>query len=256
MSELPVNLDQLIDHVIGEPASDASKADALEHLATAVTVADSVGELADNLVGHFVDQARQRGASWAEIGAELGVTRQAVQKRFVTQALSEVGDLTDKRGHYLNRFTPRARQVLDVARNEARSRSEHVGTEHLLLGIASDPASLGTKALADRGAGPDRIRAAVEGRIGLGTSDPRPQRPKFTKQAKRVLATALREALRLGHNYIGTEHEVLALLAVGEGTAYEVLTKLGVTYDHLRAAVASLLADVVATNQTAERAPR
>src|SRR5438309_11712426 len=99
----PVRLDDLID------AIKKVHSDALDQLTDAVLAADHLGEVADHLIGHFVDQARRSGASWTDIGRSMGVTKQAAQKRFVPKEPGSVGDLDPSQG--FSRFTPRARNV-------------------------------------------------------------------------------------------------------------------------------------------------
>src|SRR4051812_5650919 len=106
-----VRLDDLIDGI------KKVHSDALEQLSDAVIAADHLGDIADHLIGHFVDQARRSGASWTEIGRSMGVTKQAAQKRFVVK--TEQLDLDPSQG--FSRFTPRARNVLTIAHNEAHA---------------------------------------------------------------------------------------------------------------------------------------
>src|SRR5919106_1977578 len=101
ISPASVRLDDLIDAIC------AAQDDKLEQLTSAVVAADHLGEVADHLVGHFVDQARRSGASWTEIGRSMGVTKQAARKRFVPKGPGEPSDLDASQG--FNRFTPRAR---------------------------------------------------------------------------------------------------------------------------------------------------
>ncbi|HEV7628067.1 MAG TPA: ATP-dependent Clp protease ATP-binding subunit, partial [Streptomyces sp.] len=107
----PVRLDDLIE------AIKKAHSDTLEQLSDAVIAADHLGEVADHLIGHFVDQARRSGASWTDIGKSMGVTRQAAQKRFVPKASGEGSDLDPSQG--FNRFTPRARNVVVASQEEA-----------------------------------------------------------------------------------------------------------------------------------------
>src|SRR6187401_147869 len=100
----PVRLDDLIETI------KKVHSDALEQLADAVLAAEHLGEVADHLIGHFVDQARRSGASWTDIGKSMGVTRQAAQKRFVPKGPGEASDLDPSQG--FGRFTPRARNVV------------------------------------------------------------------------------------------------------------------------------------------------
>src|SRR4051794_33783799 len=118
-----VRLDDLIE------AIKKVHTDALEQLQDAVLAADHLGDVADHLIGHFVDQARRSGASWTEIGKSMGVTRQAAQKRFVPKGSEN--DLDPSQG--FNRYTPRARNVVVAAQNEARAaNSGTIGTAHLV----------------------------------------------------------------------------------------------------------------------------
>src|SRR3712207_9099578 len=96
--------------------------DPLEQLTEAVLVADHIGEVAEALIGHFVDQARRQGASWTEIGASMGVTKQAAQKRFVQRPAPAAAALDPNAG--FSRFTPRARNVVVAAQKDARARRE------------------------------------------------------------------------------------------------------------------------------------
>src|SRR6202142_3935132 len=106
--------------------------DALEQLSDAVLAADHLGDVADHLIGHFVDQARRSGASWTEIGRSMGVTKQAAQKRFV--AKGETPDLDASQG--FSRFTDRARKVVVTAQEEARATgNSQISVAHLVLGL-------------------------------------------------------------------------------------------------------------------------
>jgi ATP-dependent Clp protease ATP-binding subunit ClpC len=122
------------------------------------------------------------------------------------------------------RFTDRARAVVMHAQEEARLLNHnYIGTEHLLAGLLIDPEGMGAKALADCGITVEIVRREIERRIGRGSEEPKGHIP-FTPRAKKVLELALRQALRLQHNYIGTEHVLLGLLAEGEGVAAQILT--------------------------------
>src|SRR5512143_1269264 len=130
----PIRLDDLI-HGVNQTDDDA-----LARLSNAVLLADHLGELADHLIGHFVDQARRSGASWTEIGRSMGVTKQAAQKRFV--AKGEAPDLDASQG--FSRFTDRARKVVVTAQEEARAKgNSHISVAHLVLGLVEDPTALG-----------------------------------------------------------------------------------------------------------------
>lgn len=197
----PVRLDDLID------AIKTVHSEPLEQLTDAVLAAEALGEVADHLIGHFVDQARRSGASWTDIGKCMGVTKQAAQKRFVPKAGTDPVD--PEQG--FARFTPRARAAVVHAQNAARdARHAEITPDHLLLGLLVDPQSLSSALLGAQGVTADAVRTAV-------ALTPEPDGPElhlvpFNGPAKKVLELTFREALRLGHNYIGTEHLLLALL--------------------------------------------
>jgi len=215
----PVRLDELIAAVrAAHPDGDP-----LTHLSDAVLVAEQLTDNADHLVGHFVDQARRAGASWTEIGRSMGVTKQAAQKRFVPRSSPDVPEL----GNW-SRFTDRARTALAGAqRLAAAGRFEEVQPGHILLGLLADPDGLAARALAAQ-APLDRIGAAVAATLGTGEHDQGGETVPFSPGARRVLAITLREALRLGHNYVGTEHILLALMQE-DGPLVEALGGGGVT---------------------------
>src|SRR5438093_4422391 len=152
-AELGIELEGLVRTVEGlEP-----EADDIGRLKTAVVLSGRLGELGDQLVGHFVDRARRAGASWREIGDGLGVSKQAAQKRFVATAGGEGGD-----EGFLSRFTPRAKEVLTVARDRARELGQaQVRTEHLAAGLVADPDGLSAKAIAAQGVDRGAVTAAV-----------------------------------------------------------------------------------------------
>ena len=125
------------------------------------------------------------------------------------------------------RFTDRARRVVVLAQEEARLLDHnYIGTEHVLLGLIHEGEGVAAKALEELGISLEAVRREVEEIIGQGASAPSGHIP-FTPRAKKVLELALREALQLGHNYIGTEHILLGLIREGEGVAAQVLVRLG-----------------------------
>lgn len=215
---LPVRLDDLLA-LVRTTAED----EPLEQLASAVLVADELGELADHLVGHFVDQARRSGASWTEIGRSLGVSKQAAQQRFVARAVIDAEAFADGR---FSRFTPRVREaVLRSARHAGEAGAASVAPEHVLLGLLDDPGSVAVRALEAAGAPAGALQqrlAATPAGPGSGAGN-----LPFTATAKLLLDRTLREALRLGHNYVGTEHVLLALLD-DDGIAGTTLREAGV----------------------------
>ncbi|MFI9262736.1 Clp protease N-terminal domain-containing protein [Streptomyces sioyaensis] len=211
----PVRLDDLIE------AIKKVHGDALDQLQSAVVAADHLGEVADHLIGHFVDQARRSGASWTEIGKSMGVTRQAAQKRFVTKDEPASGMSQD-----FGRFTPRARSVVVASQNKAREGGHaQIGTGHLVLGLLDYPEGLAARVLVAQGIQLEAVGAAAAEALPEPSGEPLPALVPFDAHAKKVLELTFREALRLGHNYVGTEHLLLALLEHENGEG--VLSGLG-----------------------------
>jgi len=139
------------------------------------------------------------------------------------------------------RFTDRARRVVVLAQEEARMLNHnYIGTEHILLGLIHEGEGVAAKALESLGISLEAVRAQVEEIIGQGQQAPSGHIP-FTPRAKKVLELSLREALQLGHNYIGTEHILLGLIREGEGVAAQVLVKLGADLNRVRQQVIQLL---------------
>jgi hypothetical protein len=212
----------------------------LDQLQDAVLAAEHLDEVADHLIGHFVDQARRSGASWTDIGKSMGVTRQAAQKRFVPK---ESADLDPSQG--FSRYTPRARKVVMAAHEEAKAARSSEGTPaHLVLGLLSDPESLAAMAIGDQGVSLDTVREAATAALPPASADA-PELVPYGPAAKKALELTFREALRLSHNYIGTEHILLALLELETGQG--VLSGLGLdkarTEEYVVAVLAELLKD-------------
>ncbi|MFC4535618.1 Clp protease N-terminal domain-containing protein [Sphaerisporangium dianthi] len=239
MRQTPVRLDDLIEHIKSNHAGGG----ALQQLTGAVLLAEHLGEVADHLIGHFVDQARRTGASWTEIGHSMGVTKQAAQKRFVPKD-GEPFDPTS-----FARYTDSARRAIVASQEEARQTGHgHIATEHLLLGLLREPESPAARAIVAQGVPLDRVREAALASLG-----PAPERAAgdegagevaFTSGGKKVLAITVREALRLGHAHIGAEHLLLALLGTEEAASAQVLTGLGVATDAAEAWIVAELAQV------------
>ena len=139
------------------------------------------------------------------------------------------------------RFTDRARRVVVLAQEEARMLNHnYIGTEHILLGLIHEGEGVAAKALESLGISLEAVRQQVEEIIGQGQQAPSGHIP-FTPRAKKVLELSLREALQLGHNYIGTEHILLGLISEGDGVAAQVLVKLGADLNRVRQQVIQLL---------------
>ncbi|MGN9803914.1 Clp protease N-terminal domain-containing protein [Micromonospora sp. L32] len=227
----PVRLDDLIR------AIKKAHPDALDQLSDAVIAADHLDELADHLIGHFVDQARRSGASWTEIGKSMGVSKQAAQKRSAAK-VDAAAALDPSAG--FGRFTPRARNVVMASQNEARATGHaEIRAEHLVLGLLAEPDALAAKAIVDEGVSLDAVRQAVT--VALPPpADQVPDLIPYDAQGKKALELTFREALRLGHNYIGTEHILLALLELEDGSG--VLSGLGLGKDGVEERIMATLA--------------
>ncbi|GAA2389489.1 Clp protease N-terminal domain-containing protein [Streptomyces glaucosporus] len=229
-----VRLDDLIEGI------KKTHTDVLQQLSTAVLTAEHLGEVADHLIGHFVDQARRSGASWTDIGRSMGITKQAAQKRFVPKGSAP--DLDPAQG--FGRFTPRARDTVVAAQEEARAAGHaEIRPEHLALGLLSEPGGIAAKAIAAQGLSPDSVRQALAAALPPASGEA-PQLIPFDARGKKALELTFREALRLGHNYVGTEHILLALLELenGEGP----LSGLGLDKAATEAHIADALAAAVA----------
>ncbi|MEU3723057.1 Clp protease N-terminal domain-containing protein [Streptomyces sp. NPDC031705] len=232
----PVRLDELIE------AIKKVHSDTLEQLSGAVVAAEHLGDVADHLIGHFVDQARRSGASWTDIGRSMGVTRQAAQKRFVPKADKD-GEPGLDPSQGFGRFTPRARGVVVSAQNEAHAaRNTEIRTEHLLLGLLAETEGLAAQVLTSRGIEPEPLRAAATAALPPAAAE-LPALVPFDANAKKALELTFREALRLGHGYVGTEHILLALLELenGEGP----LSSAGLDKAAAEATVTEVLAAVL-----------
>jgi hypothetical protein len=212
---------------------------ALERLAAAEELAGRMTHLGDRLIGYYTEQARAEGLSWADIGAHIGVSRQAAQQRYTPRWSSlTLADLT--RAGALSRLTQRTRAALDHAVRIAREENAAaVGVEHLMLGILVDKATLAVKVLQALHVDLTTLRATLTSSQG-GAS---PAELSISTTARRTLEAAVAEALEFGHNYVGTEHLLLALLR--DSTIAGILGAYDVTLDSARAAVRELLEAVL-----------
>jgi hypothetical protein len=219
MTEFPVSLDSLISYV----KSLHPEGDPLENLADAFTVSSQIDDQSDALIGHFVDQARRAGASWSQIGISMGVSKQAAQKRFVS--IWENAEFS--------RFTQRTRRALAAAALAAAADGATPSdTTHLVAGLLSEPDGIAAKIIHDAGLRDEQVLAAlgVEPADG-GEADPDVtvlRDMRFTEAGRAAFRSALTGALRLGHNYVGTEHLLLGILE-GHGDTAHRLIDLGLT---------------------------
>jgi hypothetical protein len=232
----PVRLDEMINSI------KTVHTDVLEQLSDAVLAAEHLGEVADHLIGHFVDQARRSGASWTDIGKSMGVTKQAAQKRFVLRAETTT---LDPNGGF-ERFTPRARASVVAAQTAARDGGNgEITPDHLILGVLNDPAALVTTLLRAQRIDPESLRSSIA--LPPPAEDV-PALIPFSGTARKALELTFREALRLGHNYIGTEHLLLALLELEDGSG--PLHRAGVDKDRVETDLAAALKSLAAGNNS------
>ncbi|MGW2308051.1 Clp protease N-terminal domain-containing protein [Actinomadura luteofluorescens] len=219
--------------------------DALEQLTSAVLAAEHLGEVADHLIGHFVDQARRSGASWTEIGKSMGVSKQAAQKRFV--AKGEKPDLDPSQG--FSRYTERARKVVVASMSEARAAGHaEIIPAHLVLALLTEPEALAAKAILAQDVLLDTVRQAATAALPAEADGELPELIPFGQDAKKALELTFREALRLGHNYVGTEHILLALLEFEDGTG--ILSGTGVDKAAAEANITAALEAIAAKTDT------
>ena len=216
--ESPVRLDD----VIGAIAS--AHADPLDRLTGAMALAEHLDELADSLIGHFVDQARRAGASWSEIGQSMGVTKQAAQKRFVARGQAGAAPLDPSQG--FSRFTDDARAVVVTAQERAReSGNDAITVGHLVLALVADPQSAAARAVTAQGVSLDDVRRTATATLPAAAATV-PALIPFDAHARAALEGSFAEAQRLGADAVGSEHLLLAVLTVEDGTG--VLAGLGV----------------------------
>ncbi|MBP2452873.1 Clp protease N-terminal domain-containing protein [Mycolicibacterium lutetiense] len=233
----PVRLDDLIG------AIKMAHTEPLEQLIDAVIAADALGDIADHLIGHFVDQARRSGASWTEIGKSMGVTKQAAQKRFVPKVPDFDPATLDPNAGF-GRFTPRARNVVVASQNTAHGAGNaEIAPEHLVLALFTEPDGLAAKLLANQGITAETARATI---TLPPPAESVPALIPFNPGAKKALELTFRQALRLGHNYVGTEHILLAL-AEAEGDDGP-LHRLGADPDRFETELTAALAQLTAPN--------
>ena len=247
MTEFPVPLDNLIAYVKALHPDGGP----LENVSDAFAVSTQMDERADALIGYFVDQARHSGLSWSQIGGAMGVSKQAAQKRFVP---TKAGDLFPPSAKPFSRFTDRAVRVIAAAGNLAAA--EPVGAAHITAALLTEPEGVAAKAIAAAGVSPEQLYAAV----GTGPA------PRVTNEqaggalragllkleldngAKATLKGSLRWALRLGHNYIGTEHLLLGV-TFEAGPASDALTAIGLSPQRAEELVTAEIADFQARKE-------
>jgi hypothetical protein len=236
----PPTLRELIEIV----RRDASSDQPLDQLVAASAAAAQLQETTDALLGYFVDRCRRDGRSWTEISAALGVTKQAVHKRFAPALADQlIGAVPSPT---FERFTDRARLVLAESRKLAdRLGSPDVGTEHMLLALYAATKGVAAQALAAMDVSQEAVRAAIQAQATNDkpavTAGAAGSGPPYSEEARNALRDTLTVALEFGHNYIGTEHILLGLYRNEDSAAARMLTERGALEATARAHVVDLL---------------
>jgi hypothetical protein len=225
MSPLNISLSELIAR-LDEELPDA---DHLERISEAQLRAQTLSDLGDQLVGHYVGKAKQAGASWSEIGEAIGVSKQAAQQRHAPNVFE--------------RFTDLNRHGIVLAQEAARThKHDSIGTEHLLLGLLGEPRGLAYEVLVAKAGSAERVRHAVEQAMPPGGRKALRGHIPFRAESKEAIEQASRAGLDLGHDWVGTEHMLLGLMRVEESVAAGILRGLGFTPDGLRETVTTEIA--------------
>ena len=238
MAEFPVPLDNLIAYVKALHPDGGP----LENVSDAFVVSEQLNEQSDALIGYFVDQARRSGLSWSQIGGAMGVSKQAAQKRFVPPKAAGIMTFD---AQPFSQFTPRAaRTLLAAERLAAANGAPAFGVAQLAAALLSEPHGIAAVAIAAAGITPDQVFAA----LGTGPAERGPDPDSealldlsFDADAKQAMKSTLRCALRLGHNYIGTEHLLLGILSM-DGPVTDAFTGLGLTLQRAEEFIAAELA--------------
>lgn len=227
-TDAPVDLNDLIRAVQDKTRSCTE----LERLDVAVKYGELLKGIGDDLVGHFVEQARKGGASWTQVGERLGVTKQAAHQRHVHRTPRLFGRRTRSSGQGpFERFAQEAKDVIVTAQEEARSlRHNYVGVEHLLLGLCAD--DIVGPLLRATGAPRDAILEQIRSIVGEGTATSAGLIP-FTPRVKRALELAAGAAGRSGQP-VEPAHILLGALDLREGVGAQILDKLRVSREDLR----------------------
>ena len=245
MTTFPVPLDNLIAYVKGLHPEGGP----LANVSDAFAVSTQLDEQADALIGYFVDQARRSGLSWSQIGGAMGVSKQAAQKRFVPPAGKD-SELMPESAKPFSQFsthasaglTARAARTLAAASKLAAPSA--MGRAHLAAALLAEPEGFAAKAIAVAIAAPEQLYAA----LGTGPAERAENTGSaelldlsLDESAQHAIKSAMKAALRLGHNYIGTEHFLLGLLAEG-GPVAEAFAGLGLTPERAERLIAEELA--------------
>ncbi len=237
MSDSPVRLDMLIELV-----NHRHRGNPLDRVAAACQTAAELEAVADELVGHFVGEARSAGLSWTRIGDHLGVTKQAARKRFTPRISGEQSDIPPE--EIVGRFSDEARQAVVRAQEIARAhRLRVIGPEHLLLGVCADRAGIASRALAAAGVDVDELQRSVTDALPTGARRAVRGHLPLSPAALQALILADAERARVGAEQTGGEHLLLALLAANGDCVVEPLHAAAITTDRFRDEITRLTQD-------------
>ncbi|MGW3111620.1 Clp protease N-terminal domain-containing protein [Streptomyces sp. NPDC001091] len=222
MSPLDINLADLIAR-LDEELPDAGD---LAHISEARLRAQTLSDLGDQLIDHYVSKAKRSGASWTEIGDAIGVSKQAAQQRHAPAPFE--------------RFTNLNRHGIVLAQEAARTyRHDFIGTEHLLLGLLGEPQGVAYDVLVAKAGSEQRVRDAVADTLPPAGQKALRGHIPFRPESKEAIDRAREAADELGHDRVGTEHMLLGLIRVEGSPAARILSDLGFTPDELRETVAA-----------------
>src|SRR3954462_766005 len=195
-------------------------ANELARISEARLRAQTLSDLGDQLIDHYVSKAKQVGASWTEIGDAIGVTKQAAQQRHAPGPFE--------------RFTDLNRHGIVLAQEAARThKHDFIGTEHLLLGLLGEPRGLAYEVLMARTESEQRVRDAIEEAMPPAGAKALRGHIAFGPDSKKAIEQALRASAELGHDWVGTEHLLLGLIRGEESPAARILRDLGFTSEEL-----------------------
>lgn len=226
MTPLAINLADLISG-LNEELPDA---DGLARISEAHLRSQTLTDLADQLVDHYVSKAKQRGASWTEIGDALGVSKQAAQQRRASTPF--------------DRFTDLSRHSIVLAQEAARTRKHNlIGTEHLLLGLLGEPKGLAYKVLTATTTSERTVREAIEEATPPAGTKVLRGHIAFGSDSKEAIEQARHASEDLGHDGVGTEHLLLGLIRAKGSPAAQIMRALGFTSDELHETVKAAAAD-------------
>jgi chorismate mutase len=222
MTPLNINLADLIASLDGA----LPDADALARISEAHLRSQTLTDLGDQLVDHYVSKAKQSGASWTEIGDAIGVSKQAAQQRRASTAF--------------DRFTDLNRHSIVLAQEAARThKHDFIGTEHILLGLLGERQGLAYEVLTAKAESEQRIRDAIEEAMPPVGKKALRGHIAFRPESKEAIEQAHRAAADLGHDWVGTEHTLLGLIRAEQSPAAQILRNLGFTSDELHETVAT-----------------